>query len=116
MLFGKKKKISEYLVEKNSQSATAFDTILSEYLCGTLKQKFTELNFKRIRIYIDWLTNYKCINIQAKIRNCFFDIQIEPNTFSISYDKDEPDDAIEFELKDASFFYNTVEETICNLI
>ena len=116
MLFGKRKKIFEYLLKKqNSQSVTAFDAILSEYLCGTMKQKFLELNFKRISFYIDWRSDYKCIDIQAKFHDYFFDIQIETTSFSVSYDKDEPEDVTEFELKNASMFYKTVEEIICKL-
>ena len=113
MLFGKKKRIAEHLKEKqNSGGVTAFDTILSEYLWGSLKESFIKLGFKAISIHIDWLADYKCIGIQAKFRDYFFDIQIDPTSFSISYDKDEADDDVEFELKDASLFYKTVEGII----
>ena len=116
MLFGKKKRISEYLSQKqNSQSATPFDTLLSEYLCGTLKRKLSEIDFQAISIHIDWLPDYKCIGIQAKFHDYFFDIQIETTYFSVSYDKDEPDDAIEFELKDEAVLYSTIEDIICKL-
>ena len=117
MLFGKKKKISKYLSNKqNSHSITAFDILLSEYLCGTLKESLLKLNFKGISFHIDWLTDCKCIGIQAKFCDYFFDIQINMEKFSVSYSKDEPDDAIEFELKDAPIFYMTLEEIICKIL
>ena len=116
MLFGKKKRISEYLSQKqNTQSATPFDILLSEYLCGTLKLKLSEFNFRAINIHIDWLPDYKCIGIQAKFRDYFFDIQIETTSFSVSYDKDEPDDAIEYEFKDEAVLYSTLEDILCKL-
>lgn len=117
MLLGKKKKIAAYLLEKKAtQSTTAFDTILSEYLSGCLEERLHGLTMKRIHIHIDWLSDYKCINIQGKAMDCYFDIQIEPLSFSVAYDKDEPDDATEFVLHDVASFYNTIEKAIFNSV
>ena len=116
MLFGKKKRIFEYLTEKQaSQALTAFDTILSEYLSGSLKNKLYELSLKNMSIHIDWMADYKCINIQGKVSGYFFDIQIEPVSFSIAYDKDEPDDVTEFTLQDITLFYKVIEEMILKI-
>ncbi len=116
MLFGKKKKLVEFLTKKQAdQALTTFDTILSEYLLGSLKERLHELAMKKIRIHIDWLPNYKCINIQGKVSEYFFDIQIEPATFSIAYDKDEPDDATEFVLQDVPSFYGVIENAILKI-
>lgn len=116
MLLGKKKKIAVHLSKKQeTQTITAFDSILSEYLSGYLKEKLCRLNMKQIEIHIDWLSDYKCINIQGKVNDYFFYIQIEPLAFSIAYDKDEPDDPTEFVLSDPISFYKTVEETIYKL-
>ena len=110
LLFGKKKKISKYLSDKQSvQKITAFDILLSEYLSGGLKENFIKMDMRQIEIHIDWLSDYKCINIQGKAGDYFFDIQIEPKSFSVAYDKDEADNATEFELQDATEFYSTIE-------
>ncbi len=116
MLFGKKKKLIEYLSKKQAnKSLTAFDTILSDYLSGSLKERLHELAMKKISIHIDWLSDYKCINIQGNVSDYYFDIQIEAETFSIAYDKDEPDDATEFVLQDVSSFYTAIENAILKI-
>ena len=113
MLLGKKKKISKYLSEKQAiKTTTAFDTLLTEYLSGCLKENLCKSNMKRIEIHVDWLSDYKCINIQGIVSDCYFDIQIEPESFSIAYDKDEPDNATEFELQDIASFYTTIDNTL----
>ena len=113
MLLGKKKKIIEYLSSRHADKAlTTFDAILSDYISGSLEERLRELAMKKISIYVDWLSDYKCITIQGKVSNYYFDIQIEPETFSIAYDKDEPDDATEFVLQDIQSFYNILENVI----
>lgn len=117
MLFGKKKKIFHYLADKQvSQNLTPFDTILSEYLADTLEEKLREMSFEKISIHIDWLSDYKCIGIQGKVNDYFLDIQIDPSCFSIAYDQDEPDDATEFALKDASSFYSAIRNTVSEIL
>ena len=72
MLFGKKKKISEYLlVKQKTQIVTAFDDLLLDYLSGTLKDKLVNLEMKHIDIHIDWLPDYKCIGIQGKVKEYY---------------------------------------------
>ena len=115
LLFGKRKKLIEYLTKKEDKALTAFDMILSDYVAGSLKENLQDLGMKKINIYIDWLSNYKCINIQGKVDDYFFDIQIEPKTFSVAYDKNEPDDTIEFVLLDIKSFYNVLANTILNI-
>ncbi len=116
LLFGKKKKLIEYLSKKQEEKAlTTFDTILSDYLSGSLKGRLHELEMKKISIHIDWLSDYECINIQGKVSDYYFDIQIEPQIFSIAYDKDEPDDATEFVLQDVSSFYSVLENAILKI-
>jgi len=113
LLFGKKKKISMYLTEKNvSPSTIPFDMLLSEYLSGTLKEKLQKLTMTQVDIHIDWLADYKCINIQGKIDDYYFDIQVEPVTYSIAYAKDEPEDGEEFNLQNVAVFYETIENTV----
>ena len=82
MLFGKKKKISKYLSDKQSvQKITAFDILLSEYLSGGLKENFIKMDMRQIEIHIDWLPDYKCIGIQGKA-GAFVE-RIEGDFFSI---------------------------------
>jgi hypothetical protein len=117
LLFGKKKKLIEYLTKKHADKAlTTFDTILSDYLSGSLKERLTELAMKKISIHIDWLPDYQCIGIQGKVSDYFFDIQIEPEAFSVAYDQDEPDDATQFVLQDVPSFYGVIENTISKII
>lgn len=116
MLFGKKKKLIEYLARKQSdQSLTTFDTILSNYLSGLLKDRLRELSMEKISIHVDWLSDYKCIDIQGKVGDYYVDIQIEPETFSVAYDKDEPDDGTEFVLQDVPSFYSVIENIIMEI-
>lgn len=115
MLFGKRKKLIEYLTKKEDKALTAFDMILSDYVAGSLKENLQDFGMNKINIYIDWQSNYKCINIQGKVDDYYFDIQIEPETFSLAYDKDEPDDATEFVLLDIKSFYNVLSNTILNI-
>ena len=116
MLLGKKKKMIEYLAKKQAgKTLTTFDTILSDYLSGSLKERLHKLAMKKISIHIDWLSDYKCINIQGKVSDYYFDIQIEPETFSIASDKDEPDDATEFVLQDVPSFYSIIENAILKI-
>ena len=116
MLFGKKKKISQYLTQKQCfQELTAFDNLLSQYLGGELKQKLSMLDFNTISFHIDWLADYKCIGVQAKFGEYFFDIQIFQDLFAIAYDEDEPNCDAEFELTSVTAFYNAIENIISKL-
>lgn len=113
MSTNKKKKIIEYLQEKQaSQSITSFDNILTDYLSDCLKETLCQMGMNKVKIYIDWLTDYKCINIQGTVDDYYFDIQIEPLCFYIAYDKVEPDDATAFILNNEDSFYEVVNETI----
>lgn len=116
MLFEKKKKISVYLSEKQkNKSVTAFDLLLLDYLSGDLKNKLINFGLKRIEIHIDWLPEYKCIDIQGRVKDYYFDIQSEIDVFSISYDKDEPEEIEEYSLKTINEFYEKIENVIINL-
>jgi len=116
LLFGKKKKIREYLTKKQADNAlTAFDVLLSDYLSGLLKERLQEMGMKKIDIHVDWMPDYKCIGIQGKVCDYYFDLQIDPETFSIAYDKDEPDDAAEWDLQDVSAFYSVVKDEILKI-
>ncbi|MGN1480506.1 hypothetical protein [Porcipelethomonas sp.] len=107
----KKDKIRRYLdIIKTSGNFSAFEFLLSDYLSGKLKQKLSEIGFSKIEIYVDWLENYKCINIQGKSKSdIYIDFQAEKNEFFIALSKDEPDDGSVIRTPkeaDASFYYS----------
>lgn len=113
MFYSKKKKIEKYLdnISENKE-LTAFDELLADYLSGELKTTLTEIGIERQSIYIDWSSNYKCINIQGVHNQNYVDLQIEPITFSIGYDPIEPDEHIFYTLESKQQLYNELK-TIC---
>lgn len=89
----KKKKIKSYLENKQSaETLTAFDVLLHDYLSGDLESEFEAIGLSGIKIHIDWLNDYKCIEVEGSYSKYLIEIQIEPSEFSIAYDEDEPDD------------------------
>ena len=110
----KNKRIKLYLETKDKLST--FDNLLSEYILGNLHAHLEKLMLNKIKIHIDWLPDYKCIEIQSKFKNYYFEIQIEEKEFSISYDKDEADEPIVYVLESSEQFYNTIDETLMQLM
>ena len=45
----------------------------------------------KIQIYITWLKEYKCIDLQGRYNGNYVDIQIDEAGFEIAVDSDEPD-------------------------
>ena len=112
----KKKKIKLYLEAKpDANMRTSFDVLLSEYLSGQLYIHLEKMMLDKIRVHIDWLPDYKCIDIQSKFKNYFFEIQIEEDEFSVSYDTDEADDPIVYSLESSGQFYNTIRKILALL-
>lgn len=58
----KKSKIKKYLNERQAEM-TPFDDLLTDYLSGELTNRLRDLGVQRISVYIDWHSDYKCINI-----------------------------------------------------
>ena len=48
----KKKKIQTYLIKKPSEQFTSFDELLEDYLSGKMKETFSALGTKKIKIHI----------------------------------------------------------------
>ena len=93
----KTRRIMQYLDEKPQHQP--FDYLLQDYLSGALKQRLADMGFSRIEIYVDWLEDYKCVNIGALHRcGLCLDFQAEPACVNIALDEEEPDDAVEFEI------------------
>ena len=115
MLFkSKKKKIEQYLASK-AHNYTAFDKLLADYQIGSLGKEIIQLGVEKAEFYIDFLDDYKCINIQGKYRGYFIDIQIEENEFSIAYDQDEPDEPQGYALVTKEDFYTILVDTLKKL-
>jgi len=112
MLFlPKKKKIEQYLQTKDS-AYSAFDELLQDYLNGKLKEELEKYGMTKIELYIDWLDDYRCIDIQGKFHSYFVNVQIEEEKFIIACDEDEPDDPEEYALETRSQMYSVLETTI----
>lgn len=114
MLFGKKKKINDYLKERENNFSN-FDFILKDYLSGSLITELKKIGLSKIEIHIDWLDVIKNIGIQAKYKNYFLDLQIDETELAIGCSKSEPDCdefiAIDGQ-PDASFIYCVIRKRI----
>lgn len=108
----KKKKMQQYLAGKPEGEKDAFDFLLSEYLGGAFQEALTAMGIGKISIHIDWLKDTKCIGVQGMYRDYYMDLQIDPEEFSVSFDRDEPDEGKTFPLQNKEQFYHVLSETI----
>lgn len=115
MFASKKKKIQRYLDQKAESDKDAFDHLLCDYSDGSLKAALAALGMTRIEIRVDWFDDIKCIGILGRYKKYFADIQICPDSFSISFDPDEPDDCISYALESKEQLYSVISETIDKL-
>ena len=92
MLMSKKAGIRKYLEASGPDNRSTFRRLLSDYLDGKLSTKLQQIGLDKPEITIDFLEEYKCINIQGKCKRNYVDIQIEETEFSIGCDPIEPDD------------------------
>lgn len=108
----KNNKIKKYLDDVQANGTpSAFDYLLCDYISGRLKENLKKMNFNRIEIHIDWLDEYKCVNIQAQNSNgMYIDFQAEMDELMIAVSDDEPDDGVHIKspetATDASFYYD----------
>lgn len=110
----RKKEIEQFLASKVS-NYTVFDELLADYQNGNLKKELIQLGVEKTEYHIDFLDDYKCINIQGKYRGYFVDIQIEEDEFSIAYDRDEPDEPQGYALVTKEDFYAILVDTLKKL-
>lgn len=110
----KKKKIERYLASKASKF-TAFDELLADYQSGKLEKEIKQFGIEKAEFHIDFLEDYKCINIQGKYMGCFIDIQVEENEFSVAYNRDEPDEPQGYTLVTKENFYTILADTLKKL-
>ncbi len=90
MLFGKKRKIADYLQKKDG-NFSIFGLLLKEYLSGALTLNLKKLGLTKIEIHVDWLDEIKILGIQAKYKEFCLDIQIDGKELAIGCSKYEPD-------------------------
>lgn len=89
----KKKKIADYL---NTQSnGSIFDELLRLYENNSLKSRLQDWGLKRISIYVDWKSDYKCLDVQAKYKDYYYEWQFieDECEYMIYVDGDEPEEA-----------------------
>lgn len=108
----KKKKIQEYLQNISDGHKTAFDLLLSDYINGTMKEKLSATGLQKIELYIDWIDNEKCIDIQGRYGNYYVESQIYPHEFSVSFDQNEADDDVIHSLTDKEQVYQMISDTV----
>ncbi len=106
MFFTKRKKIDSWL---KTAAPSPFSELLAQQRSGQMEAQLTALGLSKQEYHIDWLADYRCINIQARFRRLYVDIQIEPDAFTIAMDEDEPDAPAEFPLASAEDFYGTLQ-------
>lgn len=112
----KKKKIKSYLENKQfAETLTAFDALLHDYLSGDLESEFEAVGLSGIAIHIDWLNDYKCIEVGGSYSKYLIEIQIEPSEFSIAYDEEEPDEYKTYSLISKADLYAEVQALLKGL-
>lgn len=115
MLFQTKKKEIKCYLENASSPLSAFDGLLSDYMSGELKAGLLKLGVEKPEIHIDWLDDYRCIEVQGKYRKYYVELQVEKNEFSICYDADEPDDPQIYLLETKEQVYSVLEDILKKL-
>ena len=89
-----------------------FAELLEQWLAGQMRERLETLGLRKLEFHIDWLPDYKCIDIQGHRDRMYVDIQIEPASFTIAMDEDEPDEPTEYALVSAEGFYETLRDTL----
>ena len=114
MLFSKKAKIRKYLAAIEPDKRSAFEQLLSDYLEGILQDKLLQAGVEKPEIHIDFLDDYKCIDIQGKCRQNYVNIQIEETEFTVGIDPEEPNEPDLYPLDSKNQFYNILTRELHN--
>ena len=109
MFLTKRGKIAAYL---KTASPSPFTELLEQWYSGQMRGRLESLGLTKLELHIDWLPDYKCIDIQGRRNRLYVDIQIEPSSFTIAMDEVEPDDPTEYALVSAEGFYATLRDTL----
>ena len=109
MFLTKRGKIAAYL---KTASPSPFHELLEQWHAGQMRARLEAMGLTKLEFHIDWLPDYKCIDIQGRRDRMYVDIQIEPASFTIAMDEDEPDDSTEYALVSAEGFYDTLRHAL----
>ena len=109
MFLTKRGKIAAYL---KTASPSPFHGLLEQWHAGQMRERLEAMGLTKLEFHIDWLPDYKCIDIQGRSGKLYVNIQIEPGAFTIAMDEDEPDDPTEYALVSAEGFYDTLRDTL----
>ena len=109
MFLTKRGKIAAYL---KTASPSPFHGLLEQWHAGQMRARLEAMGLTKLEFHIDWLPDYKCIDIQGRRDRLYVDIQIEPASFTIAMDEDEPDEPTEYALISAEGFYDTLRDTL----
>lgn len=111
-----KRKVRRYLAERRAAGTeTAFDRLLADWLCGGLAAVLCESGMTVLELHIDWLKMYRCIEVVGRYEAYLIEIQIEPDSYAVAYDADEPDDAVTWPLESAEAFYAQIRRLLTQL-
>ena len=113
MLF-KAKRIKQYL-NNSKETISVFDELLKDYINGNFKSCFSEMGLSNIDIYVDWHTDYKCIELQGRYKKNYVDLQIEEDNFGFAVDLVEPDITNRFKLESKECVYFTCKNILSNI-
>ena len=105
MFLTKRGKIAAYL---KTASPSPFHELLEQWHAGQMRERLEAMGLRKLGFHIDWLPDYKYIDIQGRRDRMYVNIQIEPASFTIAMDEDEPDDPVEFPLRSTEDFYDTI--------
>ena len=105
----KRSKIAAYL---KTASPSPFHGLLEQWHAGQMRGRQESLWLRKQEFHIDWLPDYKCIDIQGRRDRMYVDIQIEPASFTIAMDEDEPDEHTEYALVSAEGYYDALRDTL----
>ena len=109
MFLTKRGKIAAYL---KTASHSPFAELLAHWHTDQMRERLETLGLRKLEFHIDWLPDYKYIDIQGRRDRMYVNIQIEPASFTIAMDEDEPDDPTEYALVSAEGFYDTLRDTL----
>ncbi|MBQ8355491.1 MAG: hypothetical protein IJY40_07730 [Oscillospiraceae bacterium] len=109
MFLTKRGKIAAYL---KTAFPSPFAELLAQWHTNQMRDRLESLGLGKLEFHIDWLPDYKCIDIQGRRDRLYVDIQIEPASFSIAMDEIEPDEPTEYALISAEGFYDTLRDTL----
>ena len=109
MFLTKRGKIAAYL---KTASPSPFTELLAQWHAGQMRERLENMGLGKLEFHIDWLPDYKCIDIQGRRDRIYVNIQIEPASFTIAMDEDEPDEHMEYALVSAEGLYDALRDTL----